>query len=610
MTSSQTVPRDPAHYLEPIVSTNTPRRLLWLDCATRPEREQGLLVQRWAGGALGRTHWTSRNQVRKDVTEWHADLSSLWDTVDRFCLHRRRTVLWAYDLATQLRVSAGLLALPERGWTLDSIVLERTSGWAKFSDGDRTLLMVDIRSWAPVDFGKLAHDIEDTQHRLHGFSAGPDYHPSKHKWRVSIIRDAALQILEWIEAEGLGPFRPTGSGQSYVAYRRRFMGHKLLVHDDIARLEAERAAMHTGRCEAWQHGKLLNGPFVEYDMYAAYCTIARDCDVPVVARQEIRRPTVAGVRKAMQTDSVLAHVTVTTQVPCLPARMDGRTVWPVGTFRTWLWDPELQMAFDYADKVEVSHAYRYTRAPALRTFAEWVLEGMGAQEQIYGPVPKRVLKHWSRCLVGRLGLRYRSWQRFGTCPEADLRLVTYIDVDEGTSTDLLCAGHDRFILTDMQEATESLPQIPSWVMSECRRRLWGMMVGLGLERVVYIDTDSLIVDTRGGELVPRAQVTLHKMGWVRKGLYRRLTIHGPRNYTADTDRHVAGLPLTARQVAPLEFTGHVMQSVKESMRAGRLDCVAQIPRRFVLDAPDLRRQHLPDGRTAPYEVTLPTPQED
>lgn len=610
MTPTPQIPRDPAHYLKPIISTNTPRRLLWLDCATRPTKEQGLMVQRWAGGALGTTHWTSRKGVRKDETSWHDDLSSLWEQVDNYCGANRRCVLWGYDLATQLRVSSALLTLPDMGWTLENVVLERQSSWARFTNGRRSLMCCDLRAWAPVEFGVIAHDIEDATHQLHGFNAGPDYLPSKHKWRASIIRDAVLQIMEWIEAENLGPFRPTGSGQSYVAYRRRFMRHKLLVHDDTARLEAERAAMHTGRCEAWQHGKLVEGPFVEYDMHAAYCTIARDCEVPVVATQEIRRPTVGTVRKAMDTHSVLAHVTVTTDVPCVPTRMGGRTVWPVGTFRTWLWDPELALVFQHATEVDVHHVYKYARAPALQTFASYVLEVMGAQTVIYGRVPQRVVKHWSRCLVGRLALRYRSWERFGVSADPDLRLVTYVDVDEGTSTDLLCAGHDRFILTDMQESPESLPQVPSWVMSECRRRLWDSMSFAGHDRVVYVDTDSMILRDDAGFAEAFFGQDQYRTTWTRKGTYRSMLIHGPRNYTADTSRHVAGLPLTARQVAPLEFTGQVMRSVKESMRAGQLDCVAQIPRRFILDAPDLRRQHLPNHQTAPYEVQLPTPQED
>lgn len=367
--------------------------------------------------------------------------------------------------------------------------------------------------------------------------------------------------------------------------------------------------MHTGRCEAWRHGTLSDGPFVEYDMHAAYATIARDCAVPTVAVSPLARPSVANVKRAMQTHAVLAHVTVTTEVPCIPARVANRTMWPVGTFSTWLWDPELQLAFDHADKIEVHHAYRYTRERALESFATFVLDGLGGQEQVYGLVPKRVLKHWSRCLVGRLGLRYRQWEKIATVDDTDLMLATVHDWEDRTSTDMLIAGHDWLLLSDTCESPESIPQIPSWVMSECRRRLWIEMEALG-PNLVYVDTDSVIFkndsERNAGQSMAGFDV---QPKWSHKGTYHRMTIHGPRNYSTDVGRHVAGVPLTARQTAPLEFTGQVMRSVKESMRAGQLDCVASIPRRFTMDAPDLRRNHLPDGRTEPYRIQ-PSTQED
>jgi hypothetical protein len=597
--------RDPAHYLQALKTTGTPERLLFLDCATTSEKDRGMWVEKWNGAALGTTHYTSKKHTRTDKLDTYIDPLKMWQIVDGFC-RKRRQVLWAYDLASQLRVSQGLVWLPELGWHLDKIVLERTAAWARFTDDDRSLMMCDLRSWCPVELERIAADVGfgDTQRRA--FKAGRQYPLEVAKWHAGVIRDAVLQIFNWIEGENLGQFRPTGSGQSYSAYRRRFMRHRLLIHDDVERLGAERAAMWTGRCEAWRHGTLTGGPYVEYDMHAAYCTIGRDCVVPTVALGLVRGGKRTVSSYAARDLSVLAHVTINTDIPCVPTRMGGRTVWPVGTFDTWLWDPELKLAHTYCNSIKYHIAYPYKREPALKEFCTWVLDGLKPQTQVYGLVPKRVLKHWSRCLVGRLGLRYRAWERFGTSPEVDLRLVTYIDIDEGTSTDMLCAGHDRFILADMSESPDSLPQIPGWVASECRRRLWEAMMSVGLSNVVYCDTDSIIV-RNSSPFGTLARVANRSEGqWNRKAEYSRMVIHGPRNLVCENARRVSGLPLTARQVAPLEFTGQVMRSIKESMRAGELDRVTQIPRRFVLDAPDLRRRHRPDGTTAPYAVQQTT----
>lgn len=560
-------------------------------------------------GALGTTHYTSRQAKRVDRVSTHETPAELWSAADAFITPNRRVVLFAYDLALQLRISQGLVELPKLGWSLDSIVLERTAAWASFKHGRRSLMMCDLKSWSPVDFGKFVDDVGFGDAPKMVFQAGPDMQRERSLWRVGIIRESVLQILNWIEGENLGPFRPTGSGQSYAAFRRRFYRHSLLVHDEVDRLAAERAAMWTGRCEAWRHGPLSHGPYVEYDMQAAYCTIASECMVPACRDRRYQKISVRRLEALMSTHAVLAKIEVDTDVPCIPTRIGERTAWPVGTFRTWLWEPELKLALKHCNTVRVLEAFTYTRAPALRDFADWTLSGMGDQEQVYGLVPKRVLKHWSRCLVGRLGLRYRAWEKFATTTESDLRMVTYCDSEEGTITDMLIAGREWLILTDMQEAMESLPQIPSWVMSECRRRLWETMIGVGLDNVIYVDTDSIIVVDEVGALDLSELLETNGVEWPRKGTYSRMHIYGPRNYTAQDNRVVAGLPRTARQVAPLEFTGQVMRSIKESMRAGELDRVTELPRRFVLDAPDLRRQHLPGGRTAPFHVELQTKHE-
>lgn len=602
--------RDPPHYLKAIRTTNVPRRLVWMDCASQQRMQDKTMLQTWLCGAAGTTHFTSRRKERKDTMRPFDDPAEMWTMIDQFCTGNRRVVLFSYDLAVQLRLSQGLAILPKLGWSLKKIVLERTSAWASFQDDGRSLLMCDLRSWCPVEFNRLCADTEYADIDQRAFKAGEQFKRQVCMFRAGVIRTVSMQIIEWIENNELGPFRPTGSGQSYAAFRRRHLTERILVHDDDRRLCAERAAMWTGRCEAWQHGRLIHGPYVEFDMQTAYAVIARDCEVPTVAWSHVRHPTDTQIQRAIASRAVLARITVDTDTPCLPARLGERTAWPVGQFTTWVWDPELHLALHHCRKVDVHEMYLYKRGPVLSQFAAWVLDTMTAPDDQISPVVRRVLKHWSRCLVGRLGLRYRSWEPFATSDEHDLRLVTYVDSDEGTMTDLLVAGREWLILSEMREALESVPQIPSWVMSECRRRLWQAMQWIGLDNVIYVDTDSIIISARDKATSAAMAEYAADEGWTEKGEYLSMTVHGPRNYETARTRKIAGLPLTARQVAPLEFTGEVMRSIKESMRAGQLDSIASLPRHFKLNAIDLRRQHLPGGRTAAFTVQLPSHTED
>lgn len=594
--------RDPPHYLKPLSTTTTPRRLAWLACRGYVSRRRQHYEQHFQAAALGTTHWTTRTNKRKDSLTTFNDPAELWDAVAAWCPQSRRVVLFAYDLAEQMRLSQMLTHLPRMGWDLDKIVLERTAAWCLLRNGKRSLMCCDLKSWCPVPWEKIVGDVRNTGLLLDPIAAGPGLSGEVCAQRVIVLRTAILQILDWIEGEGLGSFRPTGSGQSYTAYRRRFMNRRLLVHDDTARLHAERLAMHTGRAEAWRVGNLRGGPYVEYDLHAAYATIGRDCAVPTIARGQLNNPSPARVLRTLDRYAVLADITVTTDVECLPFHVNKRTMWPVGTFRTTVWEPELRLAFNYADKVKVHRAWLYQRDYALRDFCTWVLDNMESQTQIYGLVPQRVLKHWSRCLVGRLGLRYRAWHKFGPQHPPDVRLVTFLDLDEDTRTDMLLAGTQRLLLGDLTEGTESLPQIPGWVMSECRSRLWdAMTVADPHKHLIYCDTDSVIFDGFGAGCI-EAKRYGDGRSWVQKGSYPSMTIYGPRNLMVGSDRRVSGLPLSARQHAPLEFSGEVMRGVKQAMRNGELDCVVSTPRTYHLNPIDLRRQHNQDGTTKPFHI--------
>lgn len=572
--------REPAHYLPALKTTRLPKRLLFLDCESTETRHLGTWAQTWKGGALGSTHWTSKKGLRKDQDQVFSTSAELWIEGDSRIRARHRTVLFCVDLPTQLRVSRALVELPVHGWTLTQISLDRQAGWAQFRHGERSLVCSDILSWMPSFTLNAGTPLE----------------------RIRQLRETVIEILEWIERENLGSFKPTGSGQSYAAFRRRFMPIKPLVHDSEGLLAIERRAMWTGRAEAWRHGHLTEGPYYEYDLQTAYAAIAATCDVPSVYESVItNHGGNLNVKIGGQRTS-LYHVRVATDIPVIPIARADRILWPIGRFDAWLWEPEYNLAHKYATIETIYGVHVYRTAPTLRPFAQWVLDRLEAGESSDTRIIQKVVKHWTRCMIGRLSMRYRKWEKFGTVEDPDLALVTYIDIDEDTSTDLLCVGHDRLLLTDVIESADSLPQITGWIMSECRRRLWELMRAAGLEHVVYVDTDSIIVDNHWAATALLNVAT--EYGWpiARKGEYGSLTIEGPRNISVDQTRRTAGIPLSATRVGSSHYEGSVQRSLAESIRAGELDRVAQTNRRFVMGGIDLRRQHLPNGLTEPYRI--------
>src|SRR5260370_16505767 len=96
------------------------------------------------------------------------------------------------------------------------------------------------------------------------------------------------------------------------------MAQKVLVHDDSAALDAERAAMYTGRAEAWKHGRFSGPVWTEVDMKNAYVTIGAECELPRKLHMRVGKIQLGQYRSLCDTFAVLVRWRASTTVPVLP----------------------------------------------------------------------------------------------------------------------------------------------------------------------------------------------------------------------------------------------------------------------------------------------------
>src|SRR6185312_1574711 len=158
---------------------------------------------------------------------------------------------------------------------------------------------------------------------------------------TEIVAQAVNEICDFIESEDLGNWQPTGAGMAYSTWRHKFMTEKVLVHDDMVAIDAERAAMHTGRAEAWRHGELTKDTWYEVDMRSAYTRIAAECELPRKLHYTTGALSLRQYEDLTSRFRVLCLCDVDTEQPCAPTQVDGRTVWPIGRYTSWLWDVEI-----------------------------------------------------------------------------------------------------------------------------------------------------------------------------------------------------------------------------------------------------------------------------
>ncbi len=599
--------RDRQRVRQPIgelTRTGVPARHAIIDTEARLEDAGGVQVQTWQLGAVALLDLTRPGSRQHDQVTVHPAAGGLWQQVTDWCRPHQRLVVWAHNLGYDLRISRALELLPEWGWSLEGIMLENGTAWAAFTDkrADRSLLCCDLMSWLPVSLAKIASDLGESRPAPTFGEASVEELADRCVRDVQITVRAVRELLEFVKREDLGAFKPTGSGQGFSAWRRRFYTTPVWVHNDPDALEAEREAIWPGRCEAWRHGEITGERLTEWDLELAHAHIAADSPVPVELNGRALIRSHLDFERYVRTYALLARVQVTTTAPVVPCRQNDRVLWPVGTFETVLWDPELRLAYSSGAEVRVIRAWSYQRAPALSAACRWIIDSLHGQGWSPSPLQLRLLKHWSRTLVGRFALRYRRWEPDGTHPRYDLQSSFEFDYSSDQVRELLHVGHQCFELAELQEAAVSAPQVTGWVVSECRRRLWSLCTVANWRDVVYVDTDSIIA-TAAGSARLRRQIGRGAAWTLRwKADYHRARILGPRQLELGEQRRYSGVPLKAIQTGELELVGEVWSTMRDAARAGTLDRVVITPRLFKLRGVDHRRRHNPDGTTSAVEI--------
>ena len=541
-----------------------------------------------------------------EAEEWaeFTDAGEFWRWVTGYCYTHGRTTLAFHNAAYDLGLLDAWTWLPALGWDLIWCNLDRDVSVVSWRGPGGTLVVWDTWTWTKQPLDALAPLTGLVKPPLPAEDATADSWLERCRADVAITQAVVKQLLTFVRQQHLGNWQPSGAGMGHTAWRHRFYTHKVLVHDDSGALEAEREAMHAGRAEAWWHGQPAGGPFTEWDMTTAYTTIAAQCDLPAKLWDHDTRPSRRVHRWALEHWRVLARVTVQAPVPVVPARHEGRICWPTGEFDTVLWDTELAQLREAGGHYKVHEQWRYTAKPVLAGWAAWSIAMLQLGPPVVSDVARCWVKHQSRAVIGRMGLRTPTWERYSRNWLPWYTGLSWLHEAGRDSRRLMHVGTYVWAESDRAEAQQSVPQITSWVMAETRARLWRATCAAGLQNVVHVDTDSLIANAAGTRQLELAIAAGLPGSWRPKATWKQIDITGPRHYEAPGRRQVPGVPRSAVQVAPGVYEGEVWDSLARALAEGRTGEVRTRLRTWRPAVADHRRPYHGESNGPALPITI------
>lgn len=478
------------------------------------------------------------------------------DVVEACSEYEKQVWIFAHNLGFDLTISQLPAILATRGWEIEAYGMSKESNWWVLKRDGRKVIIADSWSWLPEQLDNIGREVGRRTVSRPGTGEGLQLFHRVAMHQAAVLSDLMCGVMDWWDDNHLGRWAITGAGCGWQAMRTLTGPKKIVVGPEPERTTFERTAVYGGRKEVFRVGEVKGEWCADYDFQGAYPTIAAHHRLPVhpgVFHKVI--PSWVELRDDPSKDYI-ANVQITTDVPCVPVRIDHEVWWPVGTFSTVLTGVEVDYARTRGAAIVVGSGYVYRLDFALRPWAIWCLALLhGNTEEVPAPI-RRMAKGWSRSVIGRFAGHTSRITAVRPAIGHGVRLSTGHNLDTGRPLEVLTIG-DREITTEHDlDGSECFPAVLAFVEAHCRTALGAMIDSRDPSRVLQCNTDGWwerhVVAAKHVEMpgVPFPHTV------VRKARVSRVVILGPDHLTTPQERRTSGIPNSATQTIDSQWSWH------------------------------------------------------
>jgi len=340
-----------------------------------------------------------------------------------------------------------------------------------------------------------------------------------------------LQYLSFVKEHDMGGFAVTRASQSLKAFRHRFMNHRILHYDEEQHNRFVRSSYFGGRVECFQLGEIKDGPFCKLDINSMYPYLMKEYEYPTHFRQWTTKPTIAFVQEKLDSSSCIADVTLNTDVPAYGVRFRGKLVFPTGQLRLCLNSGSLSFALLNGQVSQVHSAMFFDKGNLFDSFVSYFYPLKAHYRKEGNKVWESIVKLTLNSLYGKFGELRDNEILNENDDSGDFYREDIYDADTNNKGIECCMFGKRIITCGKVEGPQSMPAIASHITDYARLYLWSLIDTIGLEKVLYCDTDSLFIRKRDISTIESilSQDELGKLKLEDESNY--LFIRGCKDYT-------------------------------------------------------------------------------
>ena len=531
-----------SHPLTPNHLHSFPKRIMYLDTETQtqphPKGELHTLALAWT--CLIR--YSPELRALSERWESFTDERELCAYIVLQAREKDPLFIFGHNLYFDLQVTGVFHWLPRWGWKLEFLYDHALSFIMVISRDGSRIKCVSTTNYFDCSLLQLGRSIGLPKLEVDFQKVSASELSTYCRRDVEITRTALEGYMSFNRSKDTGRFSLTKASQALACYRHRFLPSTLELHECEEVIQLERSAYFGGRVECFHLGRIKGGPFRFYDVNSMYPWLMASKRYPCRLLRYYPQATLKELERFRSTACLIVEVELSTPEPAYALRYNGKVVFPVGRFRTSLCTELFWRAVDEGHLAKVHRAAVYQADYIFRPYvrAWWPLKERYKREgnELY----KQIVKIFLNSLYGKFGQRGVEIEELPVPDFAGDYILEEEDFTNGERWKQYSFFNRCWIERQAGNARHSFVAIAAHVAEYGRAALWSFITGLGRERVLYCDTDSVVVRSRDGPAVDRL---FRRRGLGALELDSRCTslvLYGLKDYQADGVRKIKGVP--------------------------------------------------------------------
>lgn len=368
-----------------------------------------------------------------------------------------------------------------------------------------------------------------------------------------IIKKLMTHYLAFIDKHELGKFALAKGGQALSSYRYRFMTNPIYPHSNETVKELEQAAYMGGRTECRFLGKVKGNSFIGLDVNGLYPYVMKKQLYPYHLVDYKDGSNLEYLANVLNNFAVLGKVSIETDEPAYAVRYKHKIVFPTGRFVTYLCTAGLRYALEHNHITGIEALAVYQQADL---FSDYISFFAGLKER-YSKDKNKIMRHFAKDMSNSLYGKFAQRRKIVEASyQIDYKGYYREEVFDTVTrqTEITTKMFNRIWITYGSEiCPNSFVAISAHVTEYARFYLYELMKKVGVENVLYTDTDSLKIHS---QYLPKLKryISPYTLGKLKiEDRFSEFEILGAKHYRTNHELRIKGVPDSAVKVGKYKY---------------------------------------------------------